>query len=191
MKKVILFGDSIRMGYCGFVKELLANEAEVFFPAENCRFAQNIFVNLSWWKDIAGDPATVDVIHWNCGHWDMARWRDDEPLNDPVAYAAMLRRIDKHLRMLWPRAKIVFALTTPIHPDAPPLDNYRNNDDVRRYNAAARAVMDELGVPVNDLFSVLENVPYSLYTDACHLTEAGYRLLAEKVASTICGLLER
>lgn len=186
MKKVLLIGDSIRMGYCGFVKELLANEAEVFYPEDNCKFSQNVFVHLSWWKDLAGDPATVDVVHWNCGHWDMARWRgDDKPLNDPDAYAAMLRRIVEHMRKLMPRAKIVFALTTPIQSDAPPLANYRDNDDVRRYNAVARAVMDELGVPVNDLFGVLEGAPASLYADTCHLVEAGYRMLADKVAATI------
>ena len=189
MKKILLIGDSIRMGYCGFVKELLADTAEVFFPEDNCKFSQNVFVHLTGWKDLAGDPATVDVVHWNCGHWDMARWRgDDKPLNDPDAYAAMLRRIVEHMRKLMPRARIVFALTTPIHPDAAPLANYRTNDDVRRYNAVARAVMDELGVPVNDLFSVLEDAPPSLYTDACHLTEAGYRQLADKVASTIRAL---
>ena len=122
----------------------------------------------------------------------MARWRgDDKPLNDPDAYAAMLRRIVEHMRKLMPRAKIVFALTTPIHPDAPPLANYRTNDDVRRYNAVARAVMDELDVPVNDLFAVLENAPASLYTDACHLTEVGYRQLADQVAATIRDVLSR
>ena len=38
MKKIILIGDSIRLGYCGFVKEVLADKAEVFFPEDNCKF---------------------------------------------------------------------------------------------------------------------------------------------------------
>lgn len=44
MKKTLLIGDSIRMGYCGFVKALLAGEAEVFFPEENGRRVGRISV---------------------------------------------------------------------------------------------------------------------------------------------------
>ena len=39
MKKVILIGDSIRMGYDKYIKASLEGEAEVFYPSENCRFA--------------------------------------------------------------------------------------------------------------------------------------------------------
>ena len=35
MKNLLLLGDSIRVGYCNFVKEMLADEVNVFFPPEN------------------------------------------------------------------------------------------------------------------------------------------------------------
>ena len=38
MKKILLLGDSIRMGYQNEVKELLKDEYEVVFPQENGRF---------------------------------------------------------------------------------------------------------------------------------------------------------
>ena len=47
MKKVLLLGDSIRMGYQRFVKEELADEYEVIFSAENGRFAAFISSFLS------------------------------------------------------------------------------------------------------------------------------------------------
>ncbi len=46
MKKLILLGDSIRMGYAAYVKEKLAGAAEVLFPEENCRFAQYMYLSL-------------------------------------------------------------------------------------------------------------------------------------------------
>ena len=38
MKRVLLLGDSIRMGYDSMVKELLSDKYEVFFPEDNGRF---------------------------------------------------------------------------------------------------------------------------------------------------------
>ena len=40
MKKIILLGDSIRMGYDKYTKMALEGVAEVFSPEENCRFTQ-------------------------------------------------------------------------------------------------------------------------------------------------------
>ena len=40
MKNLLLIGDSIRMGYDTFVREKLSGRMNVYFPAENCRFAQ-------------------------------------------------------------------------------------------------------------------------------------------------------
>ena len=42
MKKVVLLGDSIRMNYCKYVKSKLEGIAEVYYPDDNCRFAQNL-----------------------------------------------------------------------------------------------------------------------------------------------------
>ena len=42
VKKIILIGDSIRIGYDKYVKDALKDKAEVFYPSENCRFAQYV-----------------------------------------------------------------------------------------------------------------------------------------------------
>ena len=39
MKRVLLLGDSIRMGYDSMVKELLSDKYEVLFPEDNGRFS--------------------------------------------------------------------------------------------------------------------------------------------------------
>ena len=36
---ILLLGDSIRMGYCGFVREAMKERADIFWPEGNCMFA--------------------------------------------------------------------------------------------------------------------------------------------------------
>ncbi len=59
--------------------------------------------------------------------------------------------------------------------------------DVVAYNAAAAEVAGELGVPVNDLFSLVTQKGRDtlLMPDGVHFTQAGYEFLGEKVASFI------
>ena len=70
--KVLLLGDSIRMGYCGHVKELMQGKAEVFYPTDNGRFLQYTLRELQDWKaNLRLDGNDVDVVHWNNGLWDV------------------------------------------------------------------------------------------------------------------------
>ena len=71
VKKILLIGDSIRMGYCRFVRELMQGEAEVFYPEDNCRFAQYTLRGLQDWQAQLGLWNGVDLIHWNNGLWDV------------------------------------------------------------------------------------------------------------------------
>lgn len=185
MKKVILLGDSMRIGYEPFVREALQGEADVWAPPENGRDTAYTLVGLGGWMKAAGG-ADADVVHFNCGHWDAAHWAGDpESLMPPDAYGRMLERITLALRRLCPRAQLIFALSTPMHPEHPECDAPRTTEELRRLNAAARDVMARLGVPVNDLFSLMEHKPASYYCDYAHFTEQGFRLLALQVAGTI------
>ena len=186
MKKALLIGDSIRLGYSPFVREALRATVEVFFPEENCRNTQYTFVSLSNWLNLAGDPKTVDVVHWNNGHWDIAHWRGDPaPLNTPEQYAGMLARIHHQLRECFPNAAIVFALTTPMNPDGITGLNPRSNREIEAYNTVARDTMDTLGVPVNDLYTLMADKPSGWYIDYAHFTEQGYQVLAQAVARAV------
>ena len=67
-KKVLLIGDSIRMGYDKYVKNYLADSCDVYSPEDNCRFAQYILRHLCDWKN-GFNPDDLDLIHWNVGLW--------------------------------------------------------------------------------------------------------------------------
>ena len=117
-KKVLLIGDSIRMGYDKYVKNYLADSCEVYYPKDNCRFAQYTLRHLSDWKSgFNGDD--LDLIHWNVGLWDTLEIYDDGCLTPPEFYAFFIEKICKRIKVLFPKAKVIFATSTPVIESVP------------------------------------------------------------------------
>ncbi len=193
MKNIFLIGDSIRFGagqvspgYGVYVKEMLNGVANVYYPGENCRFAEYTLRALyDWDKKLKKDNIKIDIIHWNNGLWDVLRLHGDEPLTPCDIYVYYLRRIHAMLKKLFPEAKIIFALSTSILEEKASPDFCRYNADIERYNAAAKALMDELGVPVNDLYTVSKGIDASLHCDWVHFGEEGSGILAKAVVDKI------
>ncbi|MBR3502678.1 MAG: hypothetical protein IKO07_00360 [Clostridia bacterium] len=191
MKKVFLLGDSIRVGYCAFVREMLAGQAEVYYSGDNDRFAGYTYIGIPQWKNLAGNPDEVAVVHWNNGHWDCAHFdRDGEPYSTVEEYAAWLPRVYRCIRRHFPNAKVIFATTTGIDPARyAEMSSPRSNEEIAAYNRAAEKVMADLGVPVNDLAALAASFPAAYYSDAVHFTDEGSHLLARAVADKVCEYL--
>lgn len=190
MKRVLLLGDSIRMGYDKKVRELLKDEYEVIFAEEdNGRFAA-----YTMWQanQFFKNYGTFDLVHWNNGYWDM---NVETPMTEAIhpvdEYVNFLKRIIRLIRENG--AQIVFATTTPIWEEGSAADNTGTgatfkycNDWVVKYNAAAKKLMEEEGIVVNDLYSLcLEGPKYYKCEDMLHLTEEGYDRIAEQTAALI------
>ena len=203
MKNLLLLGDSIRVGYCNFVKEKLAGQVNVFFPGENCRFAQYTLRELDRW--VAECPK-IDVVHWNNGLWDCAHlgltgtgddgeaagttmkpahvnsdYRyDEEPLTPPDVYGYMLQRVITRIRQLCPRSEIVFATNTPvIEEDAPNI--FRTNAEIEQYNEIARKVMNKNNIRINELGAFAQTLGKEYRRDWVHYNDAGCDLLAGEI----------
>ena len=192
MKKVFLLGDSIRLGYCDFVKEMLKDEAEVCYPSDNGRFTDYTYVHLPTWKNLAGDPNDVSVVHWNNGHWDCAHWdHAEQPLHTVAEYADRLKRVYGMIRHCFPNTRVIFATTTGVNEaHVSEMANPRSNAEIAEYNRAAKAVMAELNVPVNDLASVAATFPDAYFRDGqVHYGEEGSHLLAQAVVDRIREML--
>ena len=191
-KTVFLIGDSIRLGYCGYAKEMLADIADVYYPEDNCRYVQYTYVCLQEWKKFFEDPDAVDAIVWNNGHWDIAHFDNDpESLNSIEEYQRGLVRIARRLRDYFPNAKIVFTTTLPVSPlDYPDWAAPRTSAEIRRYNDAAIEVLGKEGVIIDDAFELYKDEPASFFCDCCHLTEEGYTRYAAHITSIVRGLLE-
>ncbi|MBQ3589859.1 MAG: hypothetical protein II980_05345 [Clostridia bacterium] len=188
---VLLIGDSIRYGappnspgYGIYVKEMLQGVANVYAPDDNCRFAEYTLRYIhDWAKEI--DASSIDVIHWNNGLWDVLRLNGDEPLTPPEIYEYFLRRVYSALRMLFPNAKIIFALSTSVIEEWADPNFFRYNADIEKYNEVASRVMRELGVPINDLYAITRTFDDSLHSDWVHFGHEGSKILAEAVTQKI------
>ena len=191
MKKVLLIGDSIRMGYDKYVKKHLKDSCEVYYPNENCRFAQYVYRHLHDWKNWLNTGDNVDLVHWNVGLWDCLVLDDEGCLTPPEMYAYFMEKICLRIKKLFPKAKVVFATSTPIIEDR--FDKavlYRLNADVRKYNEIAVEICKKHGFAINDLYPVLENVPVEYYIDAAHpYTKEGTTITTNAVSKVICNEL--
>ena len=184
-KQVLLIGDSLREGYCEYVKEELKDIADVYYPLENCRNTQYIITSLRLWVKYC-DPEKVDVVHFNAGHWDIAHWSEvGDSLTSLEDYGKNVIKIVKIANVLFPNAKVMFATTTPMNPSTTVPVNPRTTEEIIQYNEVAKKVCKENNVPVNDLFELAITWGEEMFKDYCHLQDEGYKLLAHQVSNEI------
>ena len=185
---IVLIGDSIRMGYQDHVVSELEGRAEVWVPKENGGDSRNVLAHLDQWV-FTRQP---DLVHVNCGLHDLKRAFGAESAVPLVEYEGNVRHILQRLQRELNGA-VVWATTTPVdenlHHQNKGFD--RLEADVETYNAAASAVAVDLGVPIDDLFAVVEGEGKAqlLTQDGVHFTEEGSQLLGRVVAECIWGHL--
>ena len=185
---IVLIGDSIRMGYQDHVVNQLAGRAEVWVPKENGGDSRNVLSHLEQWV-LARQP---DLVHVNCGLHDLKKAFGAESAVPLAEYERNVRQILQRLQRELNRA-VVWATTTPVdenwHHQNKGFD--RLEADVEAYNAAARAVAEDLGVPIDDLFAVVEREGKAqlLTQDGVHFTAEGSQLLGRVVAECVWGHL--
>ncbi|MBI3986603.1 MAG: SGNH/GDSL hydrolase family protein [Lentisphaerae bacterium] len=184
-KAVTLIGDSIRMGYQETVRVQLSAWADVWGPVENGGTSRNVLDHLDEWV-ISRPP---DILHINCGLHDLRR-----DFGQSVS-AIPLRQYEENVRAILRRLKtetqatIIWASTTPVNQDW----HHRNKGfdrmeaDVAAYNAAARKVAEQWGVPIDDLFAAVQQAGRDslLRPDGVHFTPDGCDLLGRTVAKFI------
>ena len=189
MKKIVLIGDSIRMGYDKYVKMALDGVAEVFSPEENCRFTQYVLRFFHKWIADSGFGEDTDLVHFNVGLWDVIQIMYDEPITPIDVYEQYLHRICKRIRQCCPKAKVVFATSTPIHQanyEAVKHEFWRSNETIKAYNAVAVKVMKEHNIEVNDLYALMEGAPDHYFSDRTHYyTEKATERMTNRVLQVI------
>ena len=188
MKKIFLIGDSIRQGYDTYVKYALKERYEVCYPADNCRFAQYTLRHLIDWKEALFLGDDTEVVHWNAGLWDTLVLLEDGCLTPPEFYAYFIEKICLRIKKLFPRAKVIFATSTPVVEARfkNPARSYRLNSDIEKYNEIAVKIAKEHGFYINDLYAAVKDVPEAYYSDMTHLyTPEGTQILTSAVLKAI------
>ena len=103
-----------------------------------------------------------------------------EPLIPLEDYMRFLRRIARTLKTYG--AQVIFATSTP------PRDEHdnQNRNRIAWYNHEAVRLMKQEGVPVDDLFAVVDADREGLICDDyCHLNDAGKQACSDAVVKCI------
>lgn len=177
MKKVILYGDSIRLSYMNGVKEQLGSDFEVYAPTENCRFAKFLLRQVFEDREILKD---TDIVHLNSGLWDICNLFGDGTFTSEQEYIDSMLRITDIL--LSKCKKVIFATTTPVNPK----NFYNSNKDIIRFNEIIVPLLKEKGVIINDLYTpVAADIEKFIADDTLHLSDSGVKLCTELVVNKI------
>jgi hypothetical protein len=186
MKKILLIGDSIRMGYDKYVKEALSGVAEVYYPSDNCMYAENVLRFAHEWIQKTGTDE-LDLIHWNAGLWDTLELFEDEPMTSLDYYGEAIARIHKRMKLVCPKTKLVFATSTAVLEDRCSKDFRRHNATIKKYNERALEALLGTDEIINDLYTLTENLSRDCHSDAVHYyTDKGTEAIGGRVLSIIC-----
>lgn len=192
MKNILLLGDSIKENYQEYVCNEMKEYANVYYTRDNGKFSYNMLRYLHEWINAISNNGAIkfDVIHFNCGLWDVLRLSNEDDLFvSKEQYKMNLQRIADRLHFLSPASKLVFALTTEvIEPGFEPGVEIgeRRNSDIEELNRIAIQVFDNTIVEINDLYSVSKSLPAEAHSDLVHFdTEIGMRELGDKVVECL------
>ena len=183
--KVVLIGDSIRMGYQPLVAKKLEGRAEVWGPQQNCRHSLWALDHFQDWV-AAQEP---DVLHVNFGIHDAVVMADGKHQVILEQYLLCLRRFVRCGKDL--PATVIWATTTPRYrpEQGVPMGRWAKMTEIDEYNAAALDVAAAEGLPVDDLHQVILDSDYAkcLRDDGCHMTQYGNEALSDAVVKAVCG----
>ncbi|MFH4968925.1 SGNH/GDSL hydrolase family protein [Gaetbulibacter sp. M240] len=185
-RKLFIIGDSISIGYTPFVTENLKNIAEVSHNPGNAQHTGTGLSNIETWIE-AND---WDIIQFNWGLWDLCYRHPDSKVqghrdkkNGTITYSLhdYASNLDSIVTILKTKtnAKLIFVTTTYV----PENEAGRFQNDVIRYNEAAKKIMKKHSIMVNDIYeqSILIHKKFGKGLDDVHYSKEGYEKLSEHV----------
>lgn len=204
LPNVLIYGDSISIAYTPVVRELLSGEANVYRLHVNGGFSSSFVEKMDTLHRTMENPNIKghwthdwDVIQVNVGLHDLKYVVKGSKLDkvngkqvaSPDEYERNLEGIIAYLGKNHPKAKLVFALTTPV-PEGEP---GRQAGDAAKYNKVALKVLKgHPEIVVNDLYSFTK--PHHAHwwskPGNVHYNKEGIRAQGEEVARVLETLLK-
>ena len=182
--KVVLIGDSIRMGYQPLVAKKF--EGQVWGPTENCRHSVCALDHFQEW--VADQKP--DLVHFNFGIHDASVWWDGEHQILLAQYRLCLQRFIYGVKELG-KVQMIWATTTPVYApeEGVPIARWQiaAKAEIAKYNAAALDIVLHEALFVNDLHDVIIRNDFTrcISEDGCHMTEFGNEVLSDAVVQAI------
>jgi hypothetical protein len=189
VKRVLVIGDSISIGYTPFIKTALSTNVEVAHNPGNGGSTLRGMESIEKWLD----NRDWDVILFNFGLHDMVH-KDSSGKYDVVngTIAVPLKEYKKNLEAIADKlnettAKVIFVTTTMVPEGA----SGRKTPSVPEYNEVALKVMKKKNIQVVDLYQPsLEIHPSNSKPKDVHYTPKGYELLATILVKEIKEVLK-
>ncbi|WPR73179.1 SGNH/GDSL hydrolase family protein [Flavobacterium sp. NG2] len=204
LPNVFLYGDSISIGYTEYVRAALEGKANVYRLHVNGGSSHDLIPKMEAFRKALFQPSLKggwsfdwDVIHFNVGLHDLkyvANKVELDKVNGKLVstlevYEKKLRENINYLKTTYPKAKLIFALTTVV----PEGEAGRFEGSEANYNKVALNVLkDYPEITINNLHEV--SIPiikeYQDKPGSVHYLPEGYRLLGIQVAKQIAKLLK-
>lgn len=180
LPRVLLIGDSIARDYYPEVEKRLDGKAYV------ARLTTSRFVSdpvLLKEIELVLDQAKFDVIHFNNG---MHGWQHSE-----VEYRQAFPRLIKAIRSHAPKARMLWATTTPLRDGKGVTGDTRaeySDDRIAARNALAAEIVTARKIQIVDLNAAVRGRP-ELHSDNVHFNGQGSQILAARVSAAVADML--
>ena len=192
LPRVLLIGDSVLNGYQHTVAKLLIGKAYV--DAWVNPYCQGESYN-TLLVDVLKQNGPYDVVHFNMGLHGFQKDRmvkgstEKLPRIPDGQFEPLTKAFVEVIKKENPKAKIIWASTTPISLKENPMElDSRNNPIIIEHNRMAAKVMGEENVPVNDLYTLMASHP-ELKQDGFHWKDAGKKMQGEAIAAAVLKVL--
>lgn len=173
---VLLIGDSITRGYGPIVEKALAGRAYVGRLATSKSLGDPALLSEI---ELILQTNRVDVIHFNNGLHG-PKYSEQDYADALPALLAVFKRTAPNARLIWANSTNVVVVRSSGEVTQP---------RIAERNRLAAAVVTKQGIPIDDLFSVVNDHPEYHLADGVHFTDIGYEKLAAHVAAAVSGLL--
>lgn len=199
---VFLYGDSVSIMYTSQVRKSLEGKATVIRLFKNGGSSHNFIPNMDKMNETMFQPNLEggwnfkwNVIHFNVGLHDLKYLKgknlskNGKQVSSISLYKENLDSICKYLKKNYPKAKLIFATTTPVPENA----KGRYKGDSIKFNKAAMDVLSNYpDILVNDLYSFTfpHHEEWAQEAGNVHYNELGFRAQGEEVALVIAENLE-
>lgn len=202
LPKVFIYGDSISIAYTEYIRASLENKACIFRIHENGSSSHEFIQKMETMRKSMFQPYLPqgwnfewDIIHFNVGLHDLKyviNGKLDKQNGTQVSslktYENNFRTIINYLKTNYPKAKLIFATTTPV----PEGEQGREVGDAKRYNKIALKVLkDYKDIVLNDLyeFSIPVLEEFAVRPGNVHYKPEGSRLQGIEVARVISDVI--
>ena len=198
LPNVLLYGDSISIGYTPTVRKELAGKANVFRIYQNGMASLDLIPKMETMRKTMFQPYLKqgwdfdwDVIHFNVGLHDSKYMKEGklDKANGKVVssleqYRTRLRQVCEYLTKTYPKAKLIFATTTAVPEGA----EGRFAGDSIKYNKIALEVLAAYSsIEINDLYSftIANAASWYIKPGNVHYNDVGKTAQGKEVANLI------